>query len=125
MRTGALRFSFLASLLAAAPSAALAQDADKGRELAVEHCSRCHVVPDYNSHGGIGSTPSFRLLAGLDDGIERFETFFDRRPHPSFVRVPGVEPPTDLPVALEPVELLEDDVDSIVAYARRLREAAQ
>ncbi|MDX1400618.1 MAG: hypothetical protein R3245_01740 [Kiloniellales bacterium] len=111
-----------AGLIQSAPSHA-ADEAERGREVAVQHCSRCHVIPDHNPTGGIGSTPSFSLLARLNDGLERFETFFDRRPHPSFVRVAGVEPPTQLPVALEPVELRIEDIDAITAYAKKLRAA--
>jgi mono/diheme cytochrome c family protein len=39
----------------------------KGREVSVTHCARCHVVGDHNPYGGIGSTPSFQLLARMDD----------------------------------------------------------
>ena len=62
----------------------------QGRILAETHCARCHVIGDFNKFGGIGSTPSFRLLRSLDDGMERFQTFYERRPHPVFVRVPDV-----------------------------------
>ena len=34
----------------------------KGREIVRQHCTRCHVVPDMNPYGGIGSTPSFAAL---------------------------------------------------------------
>jgi len=71
--------------------------------------------------GGIGSTPSFRLLAELDDGLERFETFFARRPHPPFVRMQDTQPPTNLPAALQPFEMTLADLDDLVAYARGLR----
>lgn len=60
-----------------------------GRKLAIKHCARCHVIGDYNRLGGIGSTPSFQAMTTLDDYKERFKTFFQRRPHPVFVRVPG------------------------------------
>ena len=105
------------------PTMAAAEgNAEKGRKIATDHCSRCHVIPDYNPHGGIGSTPSFRLLAEREDGMERFETFFSRRPHPSFVRVPDIVPPTELPTVLAPVEMSQQDVDDLVASARKLRE---
>ena len=117
------RFFFaLTVLISSAMPASGAGSAEDGRKIAVQHCSRCHVVPDYNPNGGIGSTPSFRLLSELEDGMERFETFYTRRPHPSFVRVPGIEPPTKLPTSLEPVEINLDDIDDIIAYAKRLRE---
>jgi len=64
---------------------------EKGKELSITHCARCHVIGDFNKFGGLGSTPSFPLIAGMNDGYHRFETFFERRPHPVFVRVPNVE----------------------------------
>ena len=62
-------------------------DLFKGRAIANKHCSRCHVIGDINKFGGIGSTPSFQLIAGMDDGWERFQTFYTRGPHPNFVCV--------------------------------------
>ena len=38
-------------------------DAEAGRKISETHCARCHVVGDFNPMGGIGSTPSFQLLA--------------------------------------------------------------
>ncbi|HMB76287.1 MAG TPA: cytochrome c [Kiloniellaceae bacterium] len=116
------KFLPLAALLLA-PHVGLAQDAQKGRELAVTHCSRCHVIPDHNAFGGIGSTPSFQLLANLDDGLERFETFFARRPHPSVVRLEGVTPPSEQAPTIVPVALEPDDIDDLAAYARSLRQS--
>ena len=41
-------------------SAALADgDPEKGRVLSEQHCSRCHVIGDFNPFGGIGNTASF------------------------------------------------------------------
>jgi mono/diheme cytochrome c family protein len=75
--------------LAALTPPAFAGDAAKGKRLAEQHCSRCHVIGDFNKFGGIGSTPSFNVLKSLDDWRDRFQTFFLRNPHPSFVRVEG------------------------------------
>lgn len=122
--TKRLAIAAIVSLLAPALPAA-AGDVEVGRKIAVTHCSRCHVIPLHNAFGGIGSTPSFHLLANLEDGIERFETFFDRRPHPNFVRLPGVAPLTAQPAALQPFELTPEELDGIVAYAKALREAEQ
>ena len=69
-----------------------AGDAKEGHAFAVKHCSRCHVIPDYNPHGGLGSAPSFRSLASVSDYRDRFRTFYARRPHPVFVDVPKVAP---------------------------------
>ena len=114
---------YLSLTLALAPGLAGAEgDAEKGRGIAIQHCSRCHVIPDHNPMGGIGSTPSFRLLAELGDGMERFETFFVRRPHPSFVRVQDTQPLTEQPSALEPLELTRTELEDLLAYARRLRD---
>lgn len=107
------------------PEASLAQDAKKGREIALAHCSRCHVIPLHNPFGGIGSTPSFRFLANMDDGLERFETFFVRRPHPSVVRLPGVEPISAETAAIVTFELEPEAIDDLVAYARSIREVEQ
>ena len=72
-------------------------DPDAGRKVSVAHCSRCHVVGDHNPYGGINSTPSFQLLAKRKDWMERFQTFYERRPHPVFIRVPDVPRWTSLP----------------------------
>ena len=111
----------LAAALFLAPPAWGGGSATKGREIAVEHCSRCHVVPDYNPMGGIGSTPSFKGLTRIADYEERFRTFFARPPHPVFVRVPGVDKPRqDLPDFLATFTMTEGDIADILAYARSI-----
>ncbi len=45
-----------------------------GRKMPLEHCARGHVIGDFNPFGGIGSTPSFQLLAKRSDWLERFQT---------------------------------------------------
>jgi mono/diheme cytochrome c family protein len=62
-----MRRAFALTLLfALSPATAGAEgDAQKGREIAVQHCGRCHVVPDYNPMGGIGSEPPTNLPAAL------------------------------------------------------------
>jgi len=96
-------------------------DAERGRQVAIDHCSRCHVVPDYNPYGGISSTPSFKLLARRDDYLERFQSFFARPPHPVVVRVPGVAPPTDDPAFVATFESQPEQVDDIIAYVELIR----
>ena len=96
-------------------------DARMGREISEKHCSRCHVVGDYNRYGGIGSTPSFQLLARRDDYLERFRTFYARRPHPVFTRVPGVPAWTDLPSPVTPFEITLEQVEDIIAFIEALR----
>jgi hypothetical protein len=80
----------LVTLTAVAVPAAADGDVEAGRKVAEQHCARCHVVGGYNKYGGIGSTPSFQLLANsFPDYKDRFETFFARRPHPVFVIIEG------------------------------------
>ncbi len=101
---------------------ALAQEAGpSGRDLAFRHCAVCHVIGDYNRFGGIDSTPSFQLLANMDDGPERFRSFFARRPHQSFVHLPDRSPPTDLPLNAPRVDLTYDQLDALVDFALTFR----
>lgn len=118
-------FILIASL--AACSQARADDTalrEAGRELALVHCGRCHVVDAEKKLGGIGSTPSFPLLMSLSDGEHRFVTFFDRRPHPAFIRMEGVEPLTPLPANAAEIALTADDLDALLAYALSLKSAS-
>ncbi len=96
-------------------------DAEAGRRIAETHCSRCHVVGDFNPMGGIGSTPSFQLLAKRDDRLERFGNFFERRPHPVFVRVPGVARWTELPSHVTEFTVTPANIDDIIAFVETLR----
>ena len=95
-------------------------DVEIGQKLSKQHCARCHVVDD-NKYGGINSTPSFQLLAKRDDYFDRFQTFYDRRPHPVFVRIPGVRRWTDLPSPVTPFEMTLEQVEDIIAYVETLR----
>ncbi|WP_193173966.1 c-type cytochrome [Nisaea nitritireducens] len=118
-------FILIAALTACFP--ARADDTvlwEKGRQISLVHCARCHVVDAEKRLGGIGSTPSFPLLMSLPDGEHRFVTFFDRRPHPVFIRMEGVEPLTPLPANAAEVELTADDLDALLAYALSLKSAA-
>ncbi len=108
---------------------ALAPDADAGQveighQLARDHCSRCHVVEADNRFSGISSTPSFMMMVDhLDDWQDRFATFYARLPHPSVIFVDGIDPPTDQPPSVVPIELSLDDVEAILAYAKTLQTA--
>jgi hypothetical protein len=102
----------------------LADEIATGRAIAEKHCSRCHVIGDFNKFGGIGSTPSFQLLVNaFDDWQERFETFQARRPHPSFVRVAGFDYPDPdvFPPNASPVEIELDDIAAVRAFAETLK----
>jgi len=96
-------------------------DAAKGRELSIKHCARCHVVGDYNPMGGIDSTPSFQMLARRADFAERLQTFYERRPHPVFVRVPGVPRWSRMPPYATPFVVTPEQIEHITAYVRTLK----
>ncbi len=118
------RLSIMATSMFAASTAALvAGEIEQGRKVAQLHCSRCHVVGDYNPYGGISSTPSFQLLVNaLPDFEERFETFYVRPPHPAVVSIKGFEKHDDLPYNAEPVVISLKDVENILKFAKTLRE---
>ncbi len=96
-------------------------EAAEGRKIAVTHCARCHVIPDHDRYGGIGSTPSFRLLARRDDYLERMQSFYARPPHPVFVRVPGVPPPTNDPAFVATFEVQPEEIDDLIAFIEKIR----
>ncbi len=96
-------------------------DLEAGRKMSVKHCARCHVVGDFNPFGGIGSTPSFQLLANRNDWLERFQTFYERRPHPVFVRVPNVPRWTKLPSYAKEFRVTPENIQDIIAFAETLR----
>ena len=95
---------------------------EKGREIVRQHCTRCHVVPNMNPYGGIGSTPSFAALKWLSDWEQRFEVFYTLPPHPALVSIQGVseERSLSLPVFVAEIELQIDDVDAILSFVRTL-----
>ena len=121
MRYLALACCLWIGVLGTAPGSYAAGDSEKGRGMAIKHCSRCHVVGDHNPYGGIGSTPSFQLLAKRQDYLERFQTFYERRPHPVYVRVPGVPRWTELPSPVEEFTVNLDDIENIIAFVETLR----
>jgi hypothetical protein len=63
-------------------------------------------------------TPSFALLRTFSDWQDRFSTFYVRNPHPSFTQVIDITPPfaRNLPPAIVPLEITQDELDSILAY---------
>ena len=92
-----------------------------GKAVAQQHCTRCHVVGDYNPNGGISSTPSFQLLVNaLKDHEERFDTFYVRPPHPAVIIIEGIEKQDDLPFNAVPVKITLKDVENIAAFAKTL-----
>ena len=95
--------------------------AEKGRAIAEKHCSRCDVVGRYNPMGGIGSTASFQMIAKMPDYLERFQTFYDRRPHPAFLRIPGVPRWSNQPGYAREFTITLEQVEDIVAFAKTLK----
>ena len=119
-----LTIAVFAALLGVAPLAAEEHsDIDNGRKIAQLHCTRCHVVGDYNPGGGISSTPSFQLLVKRrPDYKERFATFFARRPHPAFLSIKGIgRIRPDLPPNAQPVELTQQDVRDVSVFIETLK----
>ncbi len=79
------KFLALAVLAMVTATAAQAGELAKGKALAVKFCARCHVIDHKNPFGGIGSSPSFPLMAKLADMFRpRIRTFQVRRPHAQF-----------------------------------------
>lgn len=107
--------------LALLPLAAGAQDRSRGdwrvgKVYAEKNCARCHVVGDYNPYGGIGSTPSFQLLARRDDWMERFLTFYVRRPHPVVVRIDELDIGYRGEDIVQPFEFSLEQMDDLIAF---------
>ena len=115
-----LVLAIMASIVTSIPAALAEGDPEAGRRVSEKHCARCHVVGDFNPMGGINSTPSFQLLAKRGDWLERFQTFYERRPHPVFVRVPGVPRWTELPSHVKEFEVTPESIDDIIAFVETL-----
>ncbi|MDX1575274.1 MAG: hypothetical protein R3285_03710 [Kiloniellales bacterium] len=103
MRRTLLSLAALVGLLC--PAAASAEgDRARGRTLAIENCSQCHVIGDYNPYGGVNNSPSFYIFAERPQVYrERLRTFDQRRPHLS----------RDMDVSAE-------DIRHIMAYVETL-----
>lgn len=112
--------SFCLAALTASPVSA-GGDIAAGRELARQHCTRCHIVGDLNTMS-IGSTPSFQIMVKSDKDYEQtFLSFYARRPHPAFVRIEGIPPLNDLPSPIVPIHLTQTQVEDIAAFAATLK----
>ena len=116
--------AFCGLLMAA--TTARAGDAKRGRQLAAEHCTRCHVVGDINPRGGIESTPSFIGMKRLADWQRRYAEFYILPPHPALVRIKDVSAERDdsRPAFVQEIVLSLEDVESILAFARTLPDPA-
>lgn len=74
----------LAALIGLLSSQAAWAEGDRlrGRTLAIDNCSQCHVIGDYNPYGGVNNSPSFYVFAERPEVYrERLRTFDQRRPH--------------------------------------------
>ena len=111
----------LLGLLAAPRDLRAEGSSTKGKNFSEANCVRCHVVSEGTRNAGIGSTPSFFLLAERDDYLERFSTFFERRPHPAFVKMEHAERWTDLPSPIAMFEVSTQDLEDVIAYIEGLR----
>ena len=113
--------ALVAGFVVAASPAGAEGNAEKGRAIAEKHCSRCHIVGAYNPFGGIGSTASFQMIAKMPDYLERFQTFYARRPHPVFLRIPGVPKWSKAPAYAAEFTITLEQVDDIVAFVKTLK----
>ena len=123
METSRVFFTVLVGLMFAASPAGQAKaegNVEKGRAIAEKHCSRCHVIGRHNPMGGIGSTASFQMIAKMPDYLERFQTFYDRRPHPVFVRIPGIPRWSNQPGYASEFTITLEQVEDIVAFIKTL-----
>ena len=123
METSRILFTVFAGLTFAASSTGQAKAegaAEKGRAIAEKHCSRCHVIGRHNPMGGIGSTASFQMIAKMPDYLERFQTFYARRPHPAFLRIPGVPRWSNQPGYAREFTITLEQVEDIVAFVKTL-----
>jgi mono/diheme cytochrome c family protein len=113
---------YLVVMVITAQNASADDAVAKGREIVRQHCTRCHVVPNMNPYGGIGSTPSFAALKWLSDWEHRFEVFYTLPPHPALVKIAGVseERSESLPAFVAEIELQIDDIDAILSFVRTL-----
>ena len=71
--------------------------------------------------GGIGNAPSFPSMAQHEDARERFSTFYARRPHPVFVRVPGYAKWSNAVPYYPEFRVSREEINALVAYAESLR----
>ena len=108
-------------LLFLATESANTDTAEEGFELSVRYCSRCHVIGDFNRLGGIGNSPSFTWMVKSDDWRERFMTFYMRRPHPVFARVPGYPLWSNSDPYYPPFEVTLEEIEAITEYAGTLQ----
>ena len=118
---------FTAKIVVEVAIADIAFDGDpvQGQALALARCGRCHVVNETNRMNGMGQAPSFAVMRGITDWRNRFATFYVLNPHPSFTQVAGITPPfpANLPPAIVPIEVTQDELEAILAYVATIAPA--
>ena len=120
LATGSLALISGAVMMTWTESAMSENTALLGFEVAKIHCARCHVIGQYNRMGGIGNAPSFQAMANNEDYKERFSTFYARRPHPVFVRVPGYARWSNAAPYNPEFKISHEEIDQLAAYAASL-----
>lgn len=97
-------------------------DSDRGAQVSLRLCGRCHVIGPQNRMAGLGSTPSFMVLRTLPDWDTRFQQFYVLNPHGAFTQIVDVTPPFDpqRPSPIAPVELTLQDLESILAFVANI-----
>ncbi len=96
-----MRHGIVAGLIAALTAgAAVAQDAERGLELAQTWCILCHVVAPNGEGTDIG--PAFSSISGKDPGVLR-----------AWIIVPHSGMPR--------LDLTDDQIDDVLAYIQTLR----
>lgn len=73
------------------------------------------MIADYNPHGNIGSTASFRKMMALPGYTDRFEAFYLRRSHPVFTDAPETAPLEGQPLSAAPFTVTLEYIEDITA----------
>jgi hypothetical protein len=61
------------------------------------------------------------MMTTLPDYVDRFRTFYLRRPHPVFTNVPEVAPLKRQTLSVTPFTVTLEDIENLTAYAKSLR----
>ena len=109
--------AFLALTVPQPVATAQSGDAERGKQIAMVHCARCHVIPGRNNMG-IGSTPSFKIMvkSSSADWRDKFEAFYSLAPHPAFVTVQELRTERSGPAIAAPIIISLRQIDDLMAY---------
>ena len=113
--------AFAAIWLPCTAAADEAGDKTLGKQLAVEQCRRCHVIPG-EGNMGVGNSPSFKAMvtSSAHDWRYKFEVFYALRPHASFVKVQEFRSAPEFPLGVAPVTISLEDIKHLLAYVDEL-----